>query len=139
MVTELQIPEDILEQIVIQAKAEAPVESCGILGGKGGRVEKLYKMTNVDNSSDHFGLQPEEQFAVIKDMRAAGLDMLAIYHSHPESPARPSPEDIRMAFTPGVVYVIVSLQYQSNPVIKGFDIEDSSVTEVTVQIVKNQK
>ena len=139
MVTELQIPEDIFEQIIAQAKAEVPIEACGMLAGKGSTVKTLYKMTNVDNSHDHFRLQPEEQFAVIKDMRAAGLEMLAVYHSHPESPARPSQEDIRMAFTPGVAYVIVSLQDESRPVIKGFEIEDGTVAEVPVKIMKDQK
>lgn len=136
MVTELQIPDDIFEQIVVQAREEAPIEACGILAGKGSAVEKIYKMANVDNSHDHFMMQPEEQFAVMKDMRAAELSMLAIYHSHPESPARPSQEDVHMAFTPGVVYVIVSLQDESNPVIKGFNIEDGNMTEVKVEIVR---
>lgn len=139
MVTELKIPEDIFEQIVTQAKAEVPIESCGILAGKGSAVEKIYKMTNADNSSTHFMMEPEEQFAVIKDMRVAGLDMLATYHSHPKSPARPSQEDIRMAFTPGVVYVIISLQDEGNPVIKGFNIEEGTVTEVAIKITKDRK
>ena len=139
MVTELQIPEKIFKSIVDQARAEVPIEACGILAGKGSAVEKIYKMTNVDNSHDHFMMQPEEQFAVMKDMRASELSMLAVYHSHPESPARPSQEDIRMAFTPGVAYVIVSLQDEGRPVIKGFEIEDGTVAEVPVKIMKDQK
>lgn len=139
MAIELNIPADIFQEIVTQARAEAPLEACGILAGKDPRTEKLYKMTNVDNSSDHFTLKPEEQFAVIKDMRAADLDMLAIYHSHPKSPARPSQEDIRMALTPGVVFVIVSLQDESKPAIKGFNIEKGNVTEVAVKITKDRK
>ena len=136
---ELLIPENIFEQIVIQAKTEAPVEACGVLAGKDHIAEKLYKMTNSDNSKDHFMMEPTEQFAVMKDMRAAGLEMLAVYHSHPESPARPSREDIRLALTPDAIYVILSLQDADNPVIKGFNIEDSTVTEVTVTIMKDQK
>ena len=139
MISELQISEEIFENIVDQAKAEAPIEACGILAGHGSAVEKIYKMINVNNRHDHFMMQPEEQFAVMKDMRAAELSMLAIYHSHPESPARPSQEDIRMAFTPGVAYVIVSLQDESRPVIKGFEIEDGTVAEVPVKIMKDQK
>ena len=54
--------------------------------------------------------------------RSKGLEMLAIYHSHPESPARPSAEDIRLALTPKVSYVIVSLQEANNPVLKSFRI-----------------
>jgi proteasome lid subunit RPN8/RPN11 len=78
----LEIPNIIFEQVVAQAKAEVPIEACGILAGSGGRVEKLYKMTNADRRSDHFMMEPKEQFKMIKDIREAGLEMLAIYHSH---------------------------------------------------------
>lgn len=131
----LEIPREILEQIIEQARAEAPIEACGILAGKGKRVERLYKMTNVDNSRDHFMMEPREQFSIVKEMRSAGLAMLAIYHSHPASPARPSAEDIRLALTPDVAYVIVSLKSEK-PVAKAFQIEDGSLTEIALSIVK---
>ena len=135
----LEISADIFKQMVAQAKAEAPVEACGILAGRDNKVEKLYEMTNVDNSSDHFMMEPAEQFKVVKDIRSAALEMLAIYHSHPETPARPSAEDIRLALTPDVIYVIVSLQNSNRPAVKGFLIQDSNVTKVPVKIVKEKK
>jgi proteasome lid subunit RPN8/RPN11 len=134
----LKIPGNIFEQMVQQAKAEAPLEACGILAGRDGQVEKLYQMTNADQSHDHFMMEPQEQFKVVKDIRAASLEMLAIYHSHPESPARPSEEDIRLALTPGTIYVIVSLK-DTDPVTKGFLIEGNSVTEVPVEIKVEQE
>jgi len=127
------IPGDIYAQMIAQARAEAPIEACGILAGVDGKVAKLYKMTNADAARDHFMMEPAEQFAVAKDIRSAGLEMLAIYHSHPESPAWPSAEDIRLALTPDVLYVIVSLQ-NDNPTAKGFLIQDGGVTEVPVTI-----
>ena len=133
---QLEIPADIFEQMVAQAKAEAPIEACGILAGKGNKVEKLYEMTNVDASSDHFMMEPKEQFAVIKDIRSAALEMLAIYHSHPATPARPSAEDLRLSLTPDVTYVILSLQDTNPPTIKGFLIEDGNVTETPVEILE---
>ena len=119
--------------MLAQAKAEIPIEACGILAGKNGTVEKFYKMTNADKSNVHFTMTPEEQFKVIKDIRAAELEMLAIYHSHPESPARPSAEDIRMALTPETIYVILSLQ-QAKPVVKGFIRDNGNVTGVSIKI-----
>ncbi|NIA17492.1 MAG: hypothetical protein GWO86_04005 [Planctomycetes bacterium] len=135
---QLKISRSIFEQIIRQAEAEAPIEACGILAGRDGRVEKLYEMTNADKSSDHFMMTSQEQFKVIKDIRSSGLEMLAIYHSHPESPARPSAEDIRLALTPGVIYVIVSLQ-NIEPAIKGFLIENDNISEVSVKIEAEQK
>ena len=81
-------------------------------------------------------MEPKEQFAVVKDIRSAGLEMLAIYHSHPETPARPSAEDTRMALTQDVAYVIVALRDSNCPTIKAFLIKDGEVAEVPVQILK---
>ena len=82
----LEIPTNIFQQMTAQAKELAPIEACGILAGSNERVEKLYKMTNVDNSSTHFMMEPKEQFTTVKDIRSAGLEILAIYHSHPATP-----------------------------------------------------
>jgi proteasome lid subunit RPN8/RPN11 len=133
----LEIPNYIFSDMLKQARAEAPIEACGILAGGDGRVEKLYKMTNIEQRRDHFMMAPSEQFAAVKDIRSASLEMLAIYHSHPETPARPSVEDIRLALTPGMIYVIVSLQGDNGPVMKGFQIEDGSINEVPVRIVED--
>jgi proteasome lid subunit RPN8/RPN11 len=129
----LEIPNSIFERMIAQVKIEAPIEACGILAGSDNRVKKLYKMTNADN---HFMMEPTEQFKVVKDIRSAGLEMLAIYHSHPETPARPSAEDNRLALTPDVTYIIVSLQNGDHPAVKGFLMENGSVTEVPVKIVE---
>jgi len=131
----LNIPKEIFEQMLKQAVTASPVESCGILAGTDGNVSKIYMMTNIDNSSEHFTMEPQEQFKVIKDIRSAGLEMLAIYHSHPNSPARPSEEDIRMALTPDVVYIILSIMSIEVPVIKGFRITGKNVSENAVEII----
>jgi proteasome lid subunit RPN8/RPN11 len=126
--------------MLMQAKIEAPIEVCGILAGTDGKVEKLYKMTNADNSAVHFMMLPQEQFDVAKDIRAEGLEMMAIYHSHPETPARLSDEDIRLALTPDVVYVIISLQDEEEPVMKAFSTKDDCdyMSEVQVTIAQDE-
>jgi proteasome lid subunit RPN8/RPN11 len=133
----LSIPRQIFDEIVKQAEAEAPVEACGILAGRGGEVQQLYKMKNTDESNEHFMMEPKEQFAVVKDIRSRGLEMLAVYHSHPESPARPSAEDIRLAYTGGVQYVIVSLEKQGQPEVRAFEIENEVATESQIIIVED--
>ncbi len=131
----LEIPTNIFERMVAQAKALAPIEACGILAGKDNKAEKLFEMTNADNRSDQFMMEPKEQFTVVKNIRSAGLEMLAIYHSHPETPARPSPEDIRLAFTPDVIYLIVSLRDTKVPDVKGFVKENGMLTEVPIKVL----
>ena len=81
-------------------------------------------------------MDPSEQFEVARDIRAKDLKMLAIYHSHQATPARLSAEDIRLALTPDVIYLIVSLQNADNPEVKGFLIEDGNVTEVPVNVLQ---
>lgn len=130
------IPESIWCEIIEHAKIEYPVEACGIIAGKGWRAEKFYPMKNIDNSGEHFMMEPAEQFKVIKDIRNNSLGMIGICHSHPNSPPRPSDEDIRLALTPGVVYLIVSLMNFESPDLRGFIIESSNVSEV--QLIKER-
>lgn len=130
----LEIPKDVFGAMIGQAKAEAPLEACGILAGREQRVERWYKMTNRDRSGEHFMMDPAEQFKVAKDIRAAGLHMLAVCHSHPQTPARPSDEDIRLALTPNVVHVIVSLENLDRPSVKAYDIEGGRVAEVNIRV-----
>ena len=131
----LRIPRPLHDELIDHARTGLPLEICGILGGSGDTVATLYRMTNTDASNEHFTMEPREQFSVVKELRARGLAMLAIYHSHPESPARPSEEDIRLALTPGVSYLIVSLQDRANPVVRSFRISDGVVTPEEIDII----
>jgi [CysO sulfur-carrier protein]-S-L-cysteine hydrolase len=131
----LQIPAQIHEAIIEQARQGFPLEVCGILGGRDGVVTSHYPMSNTDASNEHFMMDPKEQFAVVKALRGSGEEMLVIYHSHPESPARPSQEDIRLALTPNVSHLIVSLLEPERPVAKAFLIENGKVAPVELQVV----
>ena len=130
----LKIPVTIHQAIVDHAQSGFPLEVCGILGGSGGVVTSHYPMTNTDASNEHFMMDPKEQFAVVKALRLSGEEMLAIYHSHPESPARPSQEDIRLALTPNVCHLIVSLAEWEAPIAKAFRISQGVVEPVVLTL-----
>ena len=131
----LRIPSPIYNGLIEHAQAGFPLEVCGILGGSGDLISVAYPMTNTDASNEHFMMDPREQFSVVKDLRAKGLTMMVIYHSHPESPARPSEEDIRLALTPDVSYVIISLSDPLQPDIKSFRIENGKVQSEPIEII----
>lgn len=131
----IRIPAAIHDDLIAHAKEGFPLEVCGILGGTGDTVSVIYRMTNTDASNEHFMMEPKEQFSVVKDLRAKGLAMLAIYHSHPESPARPSEEDIKLALTPDVSYVIVSLADAALPDIKSYKINPGKVELETLEVI----
>lgn len=130
----LTVPKHFIDDMISHAKAEAPLECCGILAGKDETVTHIYKMKNTEDDPDKYFMEPKEQFAVIKDMRAKEMDMLAIYHSHPHSPARPSGVDINLAYYPEAVYIIISLMDAAKPVIKGFLIKEGEVEETALKI-----
>ena len=133
----LEIPAHIQKAVVDHARSGFPLEVCGILGGKDGVVASHFPMTNTDASNEHFMMDPKEQFAVVRALRAAGEEMLAIYHSHPESPPRPSQEDVRLALTPEVCHLIVSLMEPEPPVAKAFRINDGIVEPVEIVFDKS--
>lgn len=114
------------DKIVAHAEKEAPIEACGLIAGElsdGDKiVKKVYILTNTDHAKEHFTLDPKEQLAAIKDMRANGLVPLGNWHSHPVSPSRPSQEDKRLAYDSSASYMILSLM-DDEPVLNSFHIE----------------
>lgn len=123
------IPLHIIEEIIEQARNELPNEACGLLIGIGNEAMKRFLLTNIDLSPEHFSFDPCEQFQALREARKDGLQIIANYHSHPEMPACPSEEDIRLAYDSGIVYLILSLQESKNPVIKAFRIKESCSEE----------
>ncbi len=130
----LRIKESVITAIIAHAEREAPCEACGYLAAEDGLVNRHYELTNTDKAADHFSMDPGEQFAAVKDMRARGLKYRAVYHSHPETPARPSAEDIRLAYDPDISYVIVSLA-ENDRAVKSFLIRRGEVTAEPVEVV----
>lgn len=101
---------EIFEEIIHHAWAEFPNEACGVLAARDGKVEKIYRMSNIEKSPVGFSMDLKEQFSMAREMRSLGLDTTAIYHSHPNAPAYPSKRDIRLARDPSIVYIIISLR-----------------------------
>ena len=130
----ISIPTHIYDGIVAQAYAELPNEACGLLVGEESIVTKQHALTNIDHSPEHFSFDPTEQFQVFRSARTEGLEIVANYHSHPETPSRPSVEDIRLAYDPNILYLIVSLAAEI-PVLKAFNIQNGISTEIPIDVV----
>ena len=116
------------ERILAHARENLPEEACGLIAGidreDGVReIKKVYLLTNIDHANEHFSIDPKDQLASIKDMRAEGLKPLGNWHSHPESPSRPSEEDKRLANDSNASYLILSLEEADNPVLNAFHVE----------------
>lgn len=139
----LVISRDGLKRMVDHCLAGYPDEACGVLGGRDGRVGKVYCMTNARPGPVSYEMDPEEQFRVLNDLRQEGLDLIGIFHSHPGGRAYPSAIDVEKAYWPGTslpnypeaVYVIVSLRERQAPDVRGFSIVDGTVAEVPVLVI----
>ncbi len=105
----MRILKNVYEQLLAHSHKGSPMEACGYLASYDGVIVEAYPLTNIDSSREHFSFEPKEQFAAVRQARGKGQRVCAVYHSHPASPARPSEEDIRLAFDPAMLYVIVSL------------------------------
>jgi proteasome lid subunit RPN8/RPN11 len=119
-----------LERIIAQARADAPMETCGLMAGRDGRVEQVLPVPNVLRSRVEYRMDGQE-FA--DAMVACDFEPLAIYHSHPQGPSIPSPTDIAQAFYPDSVYIIISLG-QEPPSVRAFRIVEGVVTEVELKV-----
>ena len=130
------------EKMLDEAIKKAPREACGLLAGfiseSGGKtVSKVYILTNIDQSEEHFSLDQKEQLAAIKNMRSLGIKPLGNWHSHPATPSRPSSEDIRLAYDKKAIYMILSLA-EDEPVLKAFHIENGEVRKEILEIVEGE-
>ena len=117
------------DKILEHCKEGLPNESCGLIGGvkeaDGKHIKKVYLLTNIDASNEHFSMDSKEQLKAVKDMRANGLELLGNFHSHPESPSRPSEEDKRLAYDSKVNYLILSLMDIEHPVLNAFNSDEN--------------
>lgn len=129
-----------VDLIIEHARKWLPAEACGLIAGidheDGTReIKKVYLLTNVDNSNEHFTIDLNEHLAAIKDMRAEGLSPLGNWHSHPESPSRSSEEDIRLAVDKKASYLILSLMQPDEPVLNSFHVENGISTKEEFEIL----
>jgi len=122
------------DEIIAQAREEAPNECCGVLAGRDGRVEKLFRAVNAEKSPYRYNVDPQDLLRIYRECDANGWDFLAIYHSHTHTEAYPSPTDARLAAWPDSIYIIVSLAEPENPVLRAFRIQEERVSEEELRI-----
>lgn len=135
----ITLPRTEYEKMLEHARKHLPEEACGLIAGlKEGEdkhIRKVFLLTNIDHTNEHFSIDPREHLAALKEMRAAGLEPLGNWHSHPESPSRPSEEDKRLAFDSKASYLILSLMDRENPVLHSFHVEkgEADMEELVIQ------
>lgn len=116
----LQLASGVLDDMVKIAEGGYPYESCGLLVGRGDagskagggpQVVRLAPAKNLrqERAADRYLLDPDDFMAADRAAQADGLEVIGIWHSHPDSPAWPSVTDLEAAWE-GYSYIIVSLK-----------------------------
>lgn len=136
----IRMPRKFYYEILRKALEGKPEEICGLIGGTknkdGSReVKEIYFLENIDHSNEHFTIEPRDQLMAVKDMRRKGILPLGNFHSHPESPSRPSGEDKRLAYDEEASYMIISLMDMEKPVFKSFRIAKGISSEEEIEYI----
>jgi [CysO sulfur-carrier protein]-S-L-cysteine hydrolase len=130
----MRIARDLLNEIVAQARAEAPNECCGIIATSDGQAVAVHRAINQAASPLRYEISGAEQYAIQQEIDLAGHELGAIYHSHTRSAPYPSQTDINLAFHPDSLYVIVGLASGEEPEIRAYSIRDGKVEDAELRV-----
>ena len=131
-----------LDQIVAQARAEAPNECCGIIGARDGSAVTVFPVRNAAASPLRYEMDPKDQLRVFEALDDADLDVGAIYHSHTRSDPVPSQTDVNLAKYgddqpkfPGTLYLIVGVA-NSEPDVRLWSIVGNDYEQVEFEVTE---
>ena len=124
-----------LDEIVAQARSEAPDECCGLVGTRDGEAVRLLKLRNAAASPLRYEIDPKDQLRAFDELDEAGLDLGIIYHSHTRSAPEPSQTDINLARYPDSLYMIVGVAGPDDDV-RLWRIADGHVAEAPLEVVE---
>jgi proteasome lid subunit RPN8/RPN11 len=134
-IRELRIEQRHYRQMLEHLSCSLPHEGCGLLAGTMGFVTRVYGVLNQLASPSAFEMDPKQQLEAMIDIEDRGLDLLAIFHSHPVGPEFPSAVDVSAAYYPEAINVIVSFAGAEQPIVKAFYIRDDHMGEIPFVVV----
>lgn len=131
----ISIPTRLIREITMAAKKAYPNECCGLLAGTGSlgglvSVTKVRTSPNIATGSvkNHFKIDPKVHFDLIHELEETNERIIGHYHSHPNHPAKPSEEDLKMAFDAKLLWLIISLDENRIREVKVHKVSNSTTT-----------
>jgi [CysO sulfur-carrier protein]-S-L-cysteine hydrolase len=132
----IRISSAVLHQIIEHARRDPLVECCGLLAGRENHITRAYPAKNVAaEPATRYEVGPRELVNVMRRIREDGLNLLGIYHSHPNATEVLSKTDVAGAGYPSVAYFIVSHASARDPQVRTFSIHDGHVSELNLLTV----
>jgi len=105
----LEVASDVIATLLEEAARASPLECCGLLHGKGERIDAASPAANVaDDPARRFEIDPMALLTAHKAARAGGPELLGYYHSHPQGHPVPSATDCEHSSGDGKVWAIVA-------------------------------
>ena len=133
-----------MDQLNLHSEEAYPQESCGLLVGQRVgdtiRVHEVHRSENVAMEPAHrFEVDPQLRFDLERWLRKGSLELVGIYHSHPERDALPSCTDIARAWEPNLVWLITAVKDGSAQTTKGYLLAKSlsKFEEAQLKIISN--
>lgn len=105
----IAIPDNIQFEMVSNAQKNYPEEACGLLAGSDSQVARHYSIPNSEHSKTRYTMQSRELVGAMKSIEDNDLELVAIYHSHPDGTEVLSVSDLRENNYPGLIQIVVSL------------------------------
>lgn len=110
----LILEETVLEYVKNHSEEDYPNECCGFFFGKDGEERNVTLAEKVANTQDgdqrrRFQIDPKDYQKAEKYALENNLDLLGVYHTHPDHPAEPSEHDRSVAL-PYFSYIIISVR-----------------------------
>ena len=132
----IEIQLDVLASLIRQARREPHIECCGVLAGNLGIITRAFPGANVaDTPTTKYEIATREIINLMRDIRLAGLELMGIYHSHPNGKGEPSHTDIATVGYPDVAYFIISPAPDVETPVRAFWIHGRQVEELDLVAV----
>ena len=121
------------EELAKHAESEKPYESCAILVGnetdENWTVKEVVLTENTAKSRVTFTISPEKEFEVDQNAKESNMEIVCIFHSHPESEAQPSETDkkfMRVNPFPWIIYSGLTKEMNC------FILQDENVKQISI-------
>lgn len=136
LMAEIRLVRDVAAEVLNHTRSNPEQECCGLLAGRDSVVTHVLKAHNAaENPEIAYEIAPRELFQLMRKVREAGLELLGIYHSHPNGDNEPSARDVERAYYPDAAYFILSARTDARNAIRAFSIREGRWMELQIQIV----
>ncbi len=112
-----------------------PEESCGILGGMDGQIEAILPVENSAHSTASFTMNPAQLIKALYYLKNQSLDLVGMFHSHPQGPSYPSLTDILEFNYPGTMVMIWSRQFNEEWRAASYLIQDEKFSQIPMMLM----